>query len=127
MRELADVCACLRPQGGGSPNKSLSGARADRSNDMNTQQTSDDMARPTTRPGSRRLDSILRTLTVAVALIVFGVSAPIAFADHMGNHERGEAEVAECGKTASEATGTPEITTVDPLRASIHRHGPRND
>jgi hypothetical protein len=91
---------------------------------MNTQQTSDDMARQTDRPGTRRLDSFLRTLTVAVALIVFGVSAPMALADHMGNHERGPAESAECGKAASEAT---EITSVDPLRASIHRHGPRND
>jgi hypothetical protein len=94
---------------------------------MNTQHTSDDMARPTTRTGSRRLDSILRTLTVAIALLVFGVSAPMALADHMGNHERGEAETADCGKAPSEATGTPEITTVDAFHASIHRHGPRND
>ena len=70
---------------------------------MNTQQTSDDQARPTTRTGSCRLDSFLRTLTVAVALLVFGFSAPMAFADHMGNHERGKAESTECGKEASEA------------------------
>jgi hypothetical protein len=94
---------------------------------MSTLQTSSNSTRPTTRTGSRRLDSILRTLTVAVALLVFGVSAPMALADHMGNHERGEAESAECGKAAGEGTETPEITSVDPLRASIHRHGPRND
>ena len=94
---------------------------------MNTQQTSDDQARPTTRTGSCRLDSFIRTLTVAVALLVFGFSAPMAFADHMGNHERGEPESAECDEATTEATGTPEITTVDPLRASIHRHEPRND
>ena len=94
---------------------------------MNPQQTSDSMPRPTNRADGRRIDSILRTLTVAVALLVFGVSAPMAVADHMGNHERGPAESAGCGNEASEETESQSVTTVDPLRASIHRHGPRNE
>ena len=87
---------------------------------MNTQQTPPNPV----RQSRRTLDSFLRTLTVAAALLVFGVSAPMAVADHMGNHERGSAESASCGQTATE---TPEVTSVDPLRASIHRHGPRNE
>ena len=70
---------------------------------MNTHQTSDDMARQTDRARGRRLDSILRTFTVAVALLIFGFSAPMVVADHMGNHERGPAESAGCGKEASGA------------------------
>ena len=70
---------------------------------MNTQQTSNDMAQQIDRAGGRTLDSILRTLTVAVALLVFGFSAPMVFADHMGNHERApEASTSDCGEEAAE-------------------------
>jgi hypothetical protein len=69
---------------------------------MNTHQMSDDVVRQIDRAGGRRLDSILRTLTVGIALLVFGFSAPMVVADHMGNHERGSAESAGCGKEASE-------------------------
>lgn len=55
---------------------------------MNTQQTSTDLARQIDRARGRTLDSILRALTVAAALLVFGLFAPTAFADHMGNHLR---------------------------------------
>ena len=73
---------------------------------MNTQQTSD-MARQTDRAGGRRLDSILRTLTVAVALLVFGFSAPMVFADHMGNHERPlDGSAGDCGVESSEVDST---------------------
>jgi hypothetical protein len=80
----------------------LSGEIAHRRDEMNTQQMSDDVVRQTDLAGGRRLDSMLRTITVAVALLTFGISAPMVFADHMGNHERGSAESAGCGKEASE-------------------------
>ena len=75
--------------------------------------------------GRSKLDSILRVLTVAFALALVGFTTPLVVADHMGNHERG-AESTECGTAKPEATDTPETATVDPLRASIHRHEPRN-
>jgi hypothetical protein len=77
---------------------------------MNTQQTTDDLARQTVPASGRTLDSILRTLTVAVALLVFGFSAPMVFADHMGNHLlTTDQSVTECNSdtgvlSATEAT-----------------------
>lgn len=52
---------------------------------MNTQRTSNDSTRRADRAGGHTLDSILRSLTVAVALLVFGFSAQMVVADHMGN------------------------------------------
>jgi hypothetical protein len=74
---------------------------------MNTHLTTDDLARETVPAGGRRLDSILRTLTVAVALLVFGYSAPMVFADHMGNHERSvDQSVTECSADAGVRSAT---------------------
>jgi hypothetical protein len=85
----------------------LSGARSERIDEMNTHLTTDDLARETVPAGGGRLDSILRTLTVAVALMVFGFSAPMVFADHMGNHERApEASTSDCGEEAAEIDST---------------------
>ena len=74
---------------------------------MNTQLTTGDLARQSDRAGGRSLDSILRTLTVSVALLVFGFSAPMVFADHMGNHERGvDQSVTECSADAGVRSAT---------------------
>jgi hypothetical protein len=68
---------------------------------MNTPLMSHDTTPQTDRLGGRRLDSALRTVTVAVALLVFGFSAPMVFADHMGNHQRGPAESTESTEAGS--------------------------
>ena len=77
---------------------------------MNTPLMSHDTTPQTDRLGGRRLDSALRTVTVAVALLVFGFSAPMVFADHMGNHLlTTDQSVTECNSdtgvlSATEAT-----------------------
>jgi hypothetical protein len=81
---------------------------------MSTQQTSNDLARQIDRAGGRRLDSILRMLTVAVALMVFGFSAPMVFADHMGNHERSvDQSVTECSSDEGVLSATEEREPVE--------------
>jgi hypothetical protein len=100
----------------------LSGARSERIDEMNTHLTTDDLARQTVPASGRTLDSILRTLTVAVALLVFGFSAPMVFADHMGNHERTvDQSVTECSSdegvlSATEATEPAEEDETVPAR-----------
>jgi len=89
------------------------------------------MQSPSSASASRsKLDSFLRILTVAFALTLVSVTTPLVVADHMGNHERGGTEAIECGTEAADTeTGVaedPKFTSVDPLRASIHRHEPRN-
>lgn len=69
---------------------------------MSTQQTSSDRTRQTGREGGRTLDSILRALTVAVALLAFGLSAPMTFADHMRPPEE---STSDCGAETDEVEG----------------------
>src|SRR5215216_3433953 len=113
MGQLADVSPGLRPHGQGVRDKPLS-RDCRQGDEMNTQQTSPDMARQIDRAAGRRLDSILRTLTVAVALLVFGFSAPMVFADHMGNHQRGPAESSEpASPDSSQACGSDIVDDSD--------------
>ena len=94
---------------------------------MNTQEMSDDETRPTKGSGIRMFDSILRTLTVAVALVIFGFSAPMVFADHMGNHERPiEESTSDCGEKAAEldstalyGPGTGEVFSAESLDGGV--------
>lgn len=83
---------------------------------MSTQQTSDDMTRQTDRAGGRRLDSILRTLTVAIGLLIFGVSAPMVFADHMHPTPTPMPVMAGCSEEATSATPEADESSTGPLR-----------
>jgi hypothetical protein len=74
---------------------------------MKTQLTTVDLARQTNRACDRMLNSILRTLTVAVALLIFGFSSSMVLADHMGNHARyNDQSVTECSSDSGVLSAT---------------------